>query len=115
MSTTTVYMHASSAETANGNSGDLGVSNYTELAVDINITVVSGTTPTCQFFVDRKDANNVYNPLWQSSSFTATGSVSTSIGAGLAYAQSLGATVKLRWVIGGASPSFAFSISIQGK
>lgn len=115
MSATTVYTRASAAATGNGDSGDLTVSSYVELAIDANITAVSGSSPTLQFFLDRKGSDGIYYPIWNSSSITATGQVSASVGAGLATAQSFNATVKLRWVIGGSSPSFTFSASIIGK
>src|SRR5437762_12628892 len=109
MSATTLYTHASVQETANGNSGDVDASNYTELAVDINITGNQGSSPTIQYFVDRKGADGVYYPIWQSAVQNAASAVSTSIGAGLAYSQSF-TTVQFRWVIGGSStPGFAVS------
>jgi hypothetical protein len=110
-----VLNQASGAQTASGNSADLSVGQYTELAVDANITAVVGVNPTLQFFLDRKGADNVYYPIWQSITFTATGQVSTSVGAGMSIAQSFGATVRLRWVIGGTTPSWTFSGSIVGK
>lgn len=111
---TTVYT-SSVTLTASGETSDLPVSSYAELALDCNITASSGGSPTLQLFVDRKGADNVYYPIWQSSVFSATGKVSTSIGAGLAYAQGFGSTIKLRWVIGGSTPSFTVSTSIIAK
>lgn len=111
---TTVYT-SSGALTATGDSGDLTVSSYSELSLDCNISAVSGSSPTLQLFVDRKGADNTYYPIWQSASIGATTKVSTSIGAGLAYNQGFGSTIKLRWVIGGSSPSFTASFSIIGK
>lgn len=112
----TIVTQNSAAFTASGNSGDQAVGPYDEMSVDINITANSGTSQTIQFFVDRKGSDNVYYPIWQSSSITTTNqAVSTSIGPGCAVAQSLGATIHLRWVIGGTSPSYTFSFSLQGK
>jgi hypothetical protein len=116
MSAATLYTHASALETANGNSGDLTVGSYVELAIDINITGNQGSSPTITYYMDRKGADGVYYPIWQSSTITASASISASIGAGLAYSQSFGATVRFRWVIGGSStPGFTFSASLQGK
>lgn len=115
-SATIVALRGSAAATVSGNSGDLVVDAYTELAVDANLSVVTGTSPTIQFFVDRKGADGFYYPIWQqSSASTTTGMVSTSIGAGCASNQAFGATIRLRWVIGGTSPSWTFSFSIIGK
>jgi len=111
-----LYTHAS-LETADGNSADLSVGSSSELAVDINITGNQGTNPTIQFFIDRKGADLVYYPIWQSKIVTASSDqVSTSIGPGLAYNQSLGATIRFRWDISGTStPGFTFSVSLQAK
>src|SRR5579884_424474 len=114
-----VYLLASGAQTANGNSGDLTVGLYTEIGIDINITADSGTNETIQFFWDRKGADGVYYPLWQSKTVLSTDSlaeqISTSSGAGMAYNQSLGLTGRLRWVVGGTSPSFTLSANVYGK
>jgi hypothetical protein len=111
-----VYSLASAAQTANGNSGDLTVGPYTEISIDINITANSGTSQTLQFFWERKGADGIYYALWQTNVITTTNqALSTSVGAGMAYNQSLGATGRLRWVITGTTPSYTFSANVQGK
>jgi hypothetical protein len=112
----TVYSAASTAYTGSGNSADLVVGWYDELAVDVNITVITGTSPTLTLFVDRKGADGIYYQVWASAQITtSTQAVSTSIGPGCVQAHSFGATVRLRWAIGGTSPSYTMSQSIQGK
>lgn len=112
---TTALNQASGAQTVNGNTADLSVGQYTELTVDCNITAVAGTNPTLQFFLDRKGADNIYYPIWQSIVVVAPTQISTSVGAGMSIAQGFGSTVRLRWVIGGTTASFTFSSSILGK
>lgn len=115
---TTIYNLSSALQTGSGgNSGDLTVGSYVELAVDVNITGNQGSSPTIQFFVDRKGSDNIYYPIWQSSSQSSSSAqVSTAIGAGCAISQSFGATIRFRWVIGGSStPGFTFSASLQAK
>jgi hypothetical protein len=99
------------------NSGDLDVSSLREVSIDINTTAQAGTNPTIQYFYERKATDGIYYVLWQSAILTAaTNTLSTSIGPGLAYNQSLGATGRIRWVIGGsATPTFTHTINIQGK
>lgn len=109
-----VYSGASSAHTASSDAGDLDVSKCRRIAVDINITAVSGSSPTIQFFVDRKDANGIYYNLWSSSVTNATGQISTTIGAFATINQALGAIARLRWTITGSTPSFTFSASVTG-
>lgn len=100
-------------------SGDLLVGQFTELGIDINITAVSGTSPTLIFTFERKGADGVYYPVWTSASLNATGQTSASLGAGMSgtngTALSFGAVGRLRWTITGTSPSYTLSISIIGK
>lgn len=113
----TVFNRASALSTANSNSGDLAVGPFSELAVDVSITGNQGTSPTIQFFIDRKGVDGVYYNIWGSSVVSVSAAqVSTSIGVGLSIAQAFGSTVYFRWIIGGSStPGFTFSVSIIGK
>jgi hypothetical protein len=113
-----LYGLASTLESANGTSPDLPVGAYTTIGIDINMTGSSGTSPTVQFFWDRKGVDGVYYPIYQSAVFSAPTSqqLSTSIGVGMTYALSLGLTGRLRWVIGGSGgPSVTFSANVYGK
>ncbi|SRR6266487_31118 len=117
-SATAVYSLASTQTSGSTqNSGDLTVGAYTEISLDINTTAQSGTSPTLQLFYERKGADGIYYVLWQSAVLTvAANTLSTSIGSGMAYNQSLGLTGRLRWVVGGsATPTYTFSANIQGK
>jgi hypothetical protein len=117
MSAQTIYTQASQLITTSGNSGPLSVGNFAELALDINITVKQGTSPTIQFFVDRLGVDGVNYNVWSSSSISTTPTtVSQSIGAGLTLASSFGGTIQFRWVIGGsATPGWFYSVSLIGK
>lgn len=89
VSTATLYTSAQT-NTGSGNSGDLDVSKLREISIDITTTLV---TTNLQFFWERKGADGNYYPLWQSAVLTASANtLSTSIGPGLAYNQSLGPT-----------------------
>lgn len=112
--TPAILNQAAAAQTTSGDSGDLDISLIESIALDINITAVSGSSPTLQFFVDRKGADGIYYSIWQSPVLSTTGQASTTIGAFCVVDQSLGALVRIRWTIAGTSPSFTFSISILG-
>lgn len=113
---TTVFAQSSAAKVVGGSTSDLPVGAFAELAVDINITTNSGTSPTIQFFLDRKGADGVHYMIWSSSVITTTtGIISASIGAGCNTNQSFGSFARLRWSINGTSPSWTFSASIIGK
>ena len=70
-----------------------------------------------QLFREHKGADGIYYSVWQSSSFTAaSNTLSTSIGPGCAYNQSLGPTGKLTWTVGGtSSPNWTFTPNVYGK
>lgn len=94
------------------NSGDLSVSAQHEVGIDVTTTATSGGT--IQFFWERKGADGIYYPLWQSAVLTvAANTLSTSIGPGLAFAQSLGLTGRFRWSI--SAGTWSFSANIYGK
>ncbi len=114
-SASTVYLLAPVAITAPATHGPFTVGPFAELAVDINITVKTGTSPTIQFFIDRLGADGVAYNLYSSAVISAIGQTSTSIGSGFVINQSLGSTIQIRWVTGGTSPSFTTSISLIGK
>lgn len=105
----------STVATVSGDVGDLDVLRCAQIAVDINVSAMSGTTPTIQFFVDRKDANGLYFNLWASNMISAAGQTSTTIGSFALIKQSLGGIVKLRYVLTGTSPSVTFSVSVIGR
>ena len=111
----TIVNLGAAAQTTNGNSGTLGVDAYSELAVDINISAVSGTSPTLNLYIDRLGADGNWYTIWSSAQQTGMGQVSASIGAGLATNQAFGNSARLRWVLGGTTPSFTFSASIIAK
>ncbi len=116
MSAQTVYTQASQAISASGNSGPLTVGNFAELALDINLTAKTGTSPTIQFFIDRLGVDGVYYNVYTSSVISTTPTViGQSIGAGLALASSFAGTIQFRWLLGGTSPVWTYSVSLIGK
>lgn len=93
-----------------GNSGPFTTGDLKEIAIDITTTLV---TTNLQFFYERLGADGIYYPLWQSALLTTSANtLSTSIGAGLAYNQSLGMAGRFRWV---ATGNASFTPNIYGK
>jgi len=111
-----VYI-TSQAAVGSGNSPDLNVSLLSQISLDITTSAQTGVTPSIQFFWERKAADGIYYPLWQSAILTlAANTLSTSVGIGLAFAQSPGEQGRLRWVVGGTGgPTWTFTANIYGK
>ena len=108
------------ATTASGNSGALQVHEYNELAVDISVTAVAGTTPNMALFLERQGTDGVWYPIWSPTAITAATTLSVTVSAntpaGTSNVQhSFGDTARLRWAITGTNPSFTWSGSIKGK
>ncbi len=107
---------ASATYTASGSSASLNVPlAITTAAVDVNVTAASGTSPTLALYLDRQGADGIWYNVWTSSSITAAGTASTSVGPGCVTGAVLTGAIRLRWVLGGTSPSFTFSASIVGR
>ena len=111
----TLLNQASAAQTASGMSATLAVGNYRELLVAVNVSAVAGTTPTLTLALDSLGADGVWYTLWTSASITAVGQTIASLGVGAATNTAFGTSVRLRWTIGGTTPSFTFSASITGS
>lgn len=113
---TTVLNQASAAKTISGTTGDLNVGAFKELLLGFNITTASGTSPTLQFSMDIKGPDGVYYPAWTGSQYTTQPQkVLVPIGPGLTVNTAFGSTVRFNWTIGGTTPSWTFSLWIQGK
>lgn len=111
----TILNLASAARTTSGDSGALPVGNVLHLAADVNITAVSGSTPSMTLYVDRLGIDGNWYNIWTSAAQTAAGVVSVSIGPGCTVTHVFGTAARLRWAITGGTPSFTFSGSIVGK
>jgi hypothetical protein len=120
---TAVSVEASSAKTASGNSA-AALTNHSASGVVlfINVTAVTGTTPTLAVRVQMQDpvgAGWVDIPNAVTASITATGLVALAIYPGVTVAANaavsypLPRTWRLAWTIGGTTPSFTFSVGAQ--
>jgi len=102
LSTTTI--------TANGNTrtSAVYVSGTEQITLFVNITEVSGTSPTLDLYIDvYDDVTEQWYELAHVGTFTATGTTphNISVNGGQCFA--------LRWVVGGTSPSFKIKIGAE--
>ncbi len=110
-----LYHKAPTAYTASGTSGPIAVGPLTTLAVDVTVSAASGTSPTLALYLDRQAADGNWYVLWTGTKLTAAGVASASVGPGCSTAAVVTSYVRLRWVIGGTTPSFTFGASIFGR
>ena len=92
--------------TASGNSSDIDVSPFSVLEIEIKVTSVSGTLDV---YIEGKFENTGdYKTLASQTGITATGVWYFTINpCAFRY-------LRVRWVVGGTSPSFTFRVDGQG-
>ena len=111
----TVLNTPSAAIIVTTTSANLTVGIYKELAIDVNISVITGTTPTYILAVDRLGADGVYYTIYTGTAITAVGVVSVSLGVGASTNVAFGNVIRVREIVGGTTPSVTRSISVLGK
>jgi hypothetical protein len=95
--------------TANGNSSDIDVSTLRSIRIMAKVTSVSGTSPTLDIYVEGKyESTGDYVPLLSRTGITATGVYELGQLDNLCFRY-----IRVRWVVGGTSPSFTFSVVAQ--
>lgn len=107
---TKIYtLHASVAETTNGSSA-INAGDCKEGLLAINISAVSGTSPSCQFVLEVNDGlGNWYAvPGVTIAAQTAVGSVIVPV-------TNFHDNIRLRWTLTGTAPSFTFTAQFLGK
>jgi len=95
--------------TASGNSVAVDVSPFSVLEIEIKVTSVSGTAPTLDVYIEGLFENTGdYKILASQTGITATGTWFVTINpCAFRY-------IRVRWVVGGTSPSFTFRVDVQG-
>lgn len=96
---------ASAARTASGNSGALGgYGQETKMRAAISVTAASGTSPTLDVVVeDTLDGTNWFT--------VGTFTQKTAAGTQVVNVESpFSDTLRVRWTVGGTSPSFTFEV-----
>ncbi len=98
-------LHASAARTASGSGATMGgFDKVTWVRVQLNVTAVSGTTPTLDVVVeDTLDGVN-WNTVGSFAQVTAVGRQVVNFSAPFAD------RIRVRYTVGGTSPSFTFAV-----
>ena len=106
---------ASTAITATTTSVDLSVNDYKELSVDVNISALTGTTPTYTLSINRKGVDGIYYPIYTGTAQSTVGQITLSLGVGASTNVSFGNIIQVVETLGGTTPSVTRSMSIIGK
>lgn len=101
---------APAARTASGNSGALGqFSHAAVLRLQLDVTAASGTSPTLDVVIeDTLDGTN-YNTIGTFAQKTAAGREVINI------TTPFSETLRVRWTVGGTTPSFTFSVACYSE
>ena len=95
--------------TASGSSPDIDVSTLRSVRIMAKVTAVSGTAATLDIHVEGKyEATGDYVPLLSRTGITATGVYELGQLDNLCFRY-----IRVRWVVGGTSPSFTFTVVAQ--
>lgn len=94
--------------TASGSSADVDVDHFSALELQLKVTGVSGTNPTLSVYIEGKfEGTGDYKPLVYQENITTTGIWHFTVSL-LAFRR-----LRVRWVVGGTSPSFTFRVDAQ--
>lgn len=108
--TTAVELHASSAETATGQSVAVDLTEYDEAVLLLDVTAASGTSPTLDIKLqtshDGDDWYDLGDAFAQQTGVAKPDALKIT---------NFGSNVRAVWTIGGTTPSFTFSLQLVGK
>jgi len=89
-------------------STDIDVSSFSAMEIIIKVTAVSGTNPTLSVYIEGKfTATGDWKPLVYQEGITSTGIWTLTI------TQLIFKTIRVRWVVGGTSPSFTIAVGAE--
>jgi len=108
-----IFRQPSTAKTATFSTPDIPL-DYDTLSLLVNVTAVSGGTPSMVITVEGKDEDGVYVTLATLPAITAANKVAASFGPDTANNAALPATLRITFTITGSTPSFTFTVSAYG-
>ena len=107
-------LHTSAAETATVTGADVDTEQLGSANFYLDVTAVTGTTPTLDVKIQEKDpVSGKYFDLFSFTQKTAISSERKSYGSGAG--ELLGKVIRYVATIGGTTPSFTFSLSMVGR
>ncbi len=102
---------ASAARTTSGNSNSVETQFFRELIAFLNVTVISGTTPT----LDVKFQDSQNGTDWIDVPSGAFAQITTTTGLRRLVLPAVGPYVRAVYTIAGTTPSYTFDLVLTGK
>jgi hypothetical protein len=107
---TYVTAAASAARTTSGNSGALtGFGDWSKFRAQLNVTAASGTTPTLDVVVEDSFDGTNWNTVATFTQKTAAAVQAVDVSGQFTD------QLRVRWTIGGGTPSFTFDVKFYGR
>ena len=101
---------ASAARTTSGNSGALtGFGDWSRFRAQLNVTAASGTSPTLDVVVEDSFDGTTWNTVATFTQKTAAGVQVVDVSG--QFTEQL----RVRWTVGGTTPSFTFDVRFYGR
>lgn len=86
----------------------------TYVQVGINVTALSGTTPSLQAYLEVLGSDGVWYQVWKPSAITAVGQTVTTLGPNAATGAVWSNQARLRLELTGTTPSVTLSADVHG-
>lgn len=106
----TQTLAASATRTTSGVSGAIRISDSSRVAVQVNVTASSGTTPTLDLTLEWSNNAGTFAPGDPADAFTTI----TGNGNKVKSFAVQGEYVRLAWAVAGTTPSFTFNATAYG-
>lgn len=97
----------SAARVTDDSSDFIGVANYRDMHLFLDVTAVSGTTPTLDIYAQALDPVTLN---WADTQLLYSGIAATGTYYSNPGSLGLGTDFRVRWVLGGTTPNFTFSV-----
>lgn len=113
-----MYTEATTSRTTSGQTAAQDwLSNASACWVTVNLTAISGASPSATVSLQQKDGNDVWHTLASTAALTAVGTAQFSVGTGMDNGAMLraGGQYRFSWTIGGTATTCSFQIAMAGR
>jgi len=110
----TAYVLPSAAQTVTFNSGDIVLDEATAaLLFLMNVSAITGTTPSMVATIDGKGPDGVYYNLYTAAAVTTVSQTKAQIGPALPVNVELTPVIRVSFAIAGTTPSVTMSATVE--